>query len=469
MHVNVTKNKYKEKTYYSVRIFETQYVEGKRKQKVIESIGTTTDPDEVDKLKKKGWEHILKIEKDLKISLSEIKRIRPRSPIGLMKAIERILSSLGLIGKLREMFGNNYDEFVEEMVYRFYSITSERELYLKTKKPKDRYYRLLDKIFEKKRKLENLFYNALEKKGKISQYEVKIDATSTYFEGEGVSLAMYGFSRDHRGDRKQVVILLVLVDDYPLFSYVFEGNKRDVSLFLRTLKDLKERIKYDRFTIFCDRGFFKPEYLEELEEEDIFYVMAVPRRIGEWPEHHNKQSKEFSVDGRRAILYENSELREKLLEELNETIKKIEEDLPRLTPSEMKRKYKYALKFIDLKKKELKWKIVEKEKKVLGRWVVLTNISNKSAEEIVEDYKSLQEIERDFRILKHEINLRPIFHRRDDRVISHIFICVLTLLIKHIIEEEFGKDKLEEIMKIFSYDISTQKGTFQWAENISLE
>ena len=111
--------------------------------------------------------------------------------------------------------------------------------------------------------------------------------------------------------------------------------------------------------------------------------------------------------------------------------------------------------------------MVEKEKKVLGRWIVVTNISDKPAEGIVEDYKSLQEIERDFRILKHELNLRPVFHRRDDRVISHIFICVLILLIKHVIEEEFGKEKLEEIMKIFSYDITTEKGILSWAEKIS--
>ena len=121
----------------------------------------------------------------------------------------------------------------------------------------------------------------------------------------------------------------------------------------------------------------------------------------------------------------------------------------------------------NIKKKTLKEKMVEKEKKVLGRWIVVTNISDKPAEGIVEDYKSLQEIERDFRILKHELNLRPVFHRRDDRVISHIFICVLILLIKHVIEEEFGKEKLEEIMKIFSYDITTEKGILSWAEKIS--
>ncbi|MEM3445685.1 MAG: hypothetical protein QW115_06930 [Thermoplasmata archaeon] len=67
----------------------------------------------------------------------------------------------------------------------------------------------------------------------------------TKFEGDNVSMAIYGYSRDHRSDRKQAVILLVLVDEYPVYSYVFEGNKRDVSVFLDVVKDLKERLNIE--------------------------------------------------------------------------------------------------------------------------------------------------------------------------------------------------------------------------------
>ena len=467
MHVNLTKNTYKGTTYYAVRICETHYKDGKKTNRLVKTIGNTTDPHEVENLKRIAWEYILETQKDIRLSWSEIKRIRPQSPIGLMKTIERIFSNLELLQSLRNIFVNNYDEFIEEIAYRFYSITSERMLFLITGKPKDRYYRLLDDIFPMKRELENMFYNALVNKGKITNHEVKIDTTSTYFEGNGISLAMFGYSRDHRGDKKQVIILLVLIDDYPLFSYIFEGNKKDVTLFLDTVKDLKARIKCERFTIFCDRGFFDPKYLDTLERDrKIFYIMAVPRRKGDWPRLHDSNSKEFSIEGRRAILYENSEFRKELLGELDETLKRIDKDLKILTPSEIKKKYKYALKFIDVKNKKLKRKVIEKEKKVLGRWIVLTNIQDKdkSREEIVDDYKSLQEIERDFHILKSELNLRPVGHWGDERAIAHIYICVLTLLIKHIIEKELGKNKLGEIMEIFSHEIVTEKGVFTWTE-----
>jgi hypothetical protein len=160
-----------------------------------------------------------------------------------MKTIDRIFSNLDVIQPLKKTFANNYEELVEEVAYHFYSITSERMLYLPTGKPKDRYYRLLGNVFPVKRDLEDLFYSALVNKGKITQHEVKIDTTSTYFEDSGISLAMFGYSRDHRGDKKQIIILLVLVDNYPLFSYVFEGNKKDLSILLETVKELKKQDK----------------------------------------------------------------------------------------------------------------------------------------------------------------------------------------------------------------------------------
>ena len=97
---------------------------------------------------------------------------------------------------------------------------------------------------------------------------------------------------------------------------------------------------------------------------------------------------------------------------------------------------------------------------------MLTNLKDKdkTREEIIDDYKSLQEIERDFRILKSELYLRPINHSKDERAIAHIYVCILSLLIKHIIQKEFGRDKLEEILGIFSYEIITEKGNLIWTE-----
>ena len=466
MYVNVSKRVYKNKTYYAVRIFQTYYRNGKRVNKIIKTIGNTTDPKEVEKLKRIAYSYIIRMHKDIKLTLSDIKKIKPHSPAGLIKTVEQIFINLEIYEHLRKIFRNNYEEFIDEIVYRFYPILSERMLCLITGKPKDRYYRLLDDIYMAKREIENIFYNALVKKGKIVCNKVKIDSTSTYFEGNGPSLAMYGYSRDHREDRKQIIILLVLIDDFPLFSYIYEGNAKDVRLFAQIIKDIKERTKCKKMMLISDRGFFHPDHLDFLDSQKIEYILAVPRRKSNWYIYYENKTDDFILEGRRAILYENTELRKKLLEELDDTILKIRNDLDVLSPSEIKRKYNYALKFIDLKRKKIKTKIVEKEKMILGRWIVITNNWTATREEIINEYKSLQKIERDFHILKSELNIRPIHHRKDERVIAHITLCVLTLLIKQIIEKELGREMLEKLKEMFSYEIITDKGTILWEENL---
>ncbi|MEM3492792.1 MAG: hypothetical protein QXD15_00355 [Thermoplasmata archaeon] len=232
MHVNVTTKKYKDKIYYAVRVFETTYQNGRKITKIVKTIGNTTEKSELEKLVKEGWEYIYEVQKDVPISIREITQIKIGKPIGLIRAIDKIFSDYGIKPWLKKIFFNNYTEFLEELAYRFYAICSERMLFLATEKPKDRYYRLLDTLYENKGKIEDGIYTALVENGKITENKVKIDITSTYFEGNNVSMALYGYSRDHRSDRKHVVILLVLVDEYPVYSYVFEGNKRDVSVFL---------------------------------------------------------------------------------------------------------------------------------------------------------------------------------------------------------------------------------------------
>ncbi|MEM4293120.1 MAG: hypothetical protein QXJ27_02990, partial [Thermoplasmata archaeon] len=68
-----------------------------------------------------------------------------------------------------------------------------------------------------------------------------------------------------------------------------------------------------------------------------------------------------------------------------------------------------------------KWNsVIELEKRVLGRFIVVTNIKEESYEDIIENYKGLQKIEEGFRVLKSEFFLRPVYHWTERRVIAHI-------------------------------------------------
>ncbi|MEM3493429.1 MAG: hypothetical protein QXD15_03625, partial [Thermoplasmata archaeon] len=71
MHVNVRKYVYKGRTYFAVRIFKTVYINGKKTNKIVKTIGNTTDIGEVERLQRKAWEYIYQMEKDIPLSLRE--------------------------------------------------------------------------------------------------------------------------------------------------------------------------------------------------------------------------------------------------------------------------------------------------------------------------------------------------------------------------------------------------------------
>jgi transposase len=80
------------------------------------------------------------------------------------------------------------------------------------------------------------------------------DITSSYFEGGKCILATYGYSRDHRSDRKQIVIALVITPDgYPFYWRVLPGNTQDVTTIAELAKELKERFGVKE----CPLVFFK--------------------------------------------------------------------------------------------------------------------------------------------------------------------------------------------------------------------
>ncbi len=466
MHVSTSSVKYRGKKYTYVRVVETTRVDGKRKNRVVHTFGMADSEEEVDRLKREACLFLAsKSGQKLRIDVSKLRKVIA-APGGISSLVNHLTREYGMVEKIRECFGSYEDCFFDEILQRFYAMKSELRLGAITGKGKDRYYRFLDKAYASKEAVETAFFNALVAKGKITNFEVKIDTTSTYFEGNSVSIAMFGYSKDHRKDCRQVIVLLVLVDDYPLFTYVYEGNKKDATLLLGCLSDLKKKGLED-ITIFTDRGFFHENHFEKMDELKLRYVIATPRRIGGWNQFFDRDEGEQEIGGKRAVLYVNHELRNILLSELDTSLEKLRADLPVLNKTDLKKKHPHMKKFVDFKKKEIKPKMVEKEKRVLGKCLLLTNIpkEKKNATEIIDDYKSLQEIEQDFRILKSELNLRPVYHQRTDRVKAHIFMCVMTLLYRRIAEKDFGKETFSQSLGDMQYQFITKDAEITWQQN----
>jgi hypothetical protein len=144
----------------------------------------------------------------------------------------------------------------------------------------DRLYRALDQVLPQKEALEA---NLKERVGALFNLDYDLylyDVTSTYFEGEAVGnpLAKRGYSRDHRGDCKQVCIgLVVSRDGFPIGYEIFSGNRRDVTTVEEMVEAMEERYgKANRIWV-MDRGMVSEENMEFLIKEGRRYILGTQR------------------------------------------------------------------------------------------------------------------------------------------------------------------------------------------------
>jgi transposase len=300
------------------------------------------------------------------------------------------------------------------------------------------------------------------------------DITSTYFEGERSlvkdDLRRYGYSRDHRFDRRQVVIGMVMTrSGIPLCHHVFPGNTVDKSTVREVVKDLKERFNLERVVFVGDRGMLSDANLEMILGEEIGFIVAHPLRknghatevIGKLKNtfDYEEQAEQFREDVRDAVRFVvahcpkiAAETRKNRQERLKKADAWIREAQHRLAnPSGVGRAPSvqgtydrirdylrdhgllglYDLEVaggsVSVKKnrKALSW-----EETIDGMLMLETTDLEQPAEEIVKRYKELAEIERDWRTLKSSLLLRPVYHWTEPRIRAHIFICILALQIE---------------------------------------
>ena len=95
----------------------------------------------------------------------------------------------------------------------------------------------------------------LRKRGKASSDAFFYDFTSSYFEGSRCVIAKLGYSRDHRPDREQLVIALMITPEgYPFYWRVLAGNTQDITTIESLVSDIKRRFGIEHCTLVFDRG-----------------------------------------------------------------------------------------------------------------------------------------------------------------------------------------------------------------------
>ncbi len=284
---------------------------------------------------------------------------------------------------------------------------------------------------------------------------VFFDTTSIYFEGGGgETIGQFGHSKDHRPDRKQMVVGAILDDKgRPICCEMWPGNTTDVKSLLPIVERLKSRFGINRFCIVADRGMISADTIAALEKPEcaISYILGarmrqvkevrneVMARAGRYrdvyPEGKKSKDpaplavKEVLVEGRRYIVCRNSKqerkdkaARQAMVEALNERI--------RSNPKGLVGNRGYA-RYIKVSKggMTINQGKIEEEARFDGKWVLRTNM-DLNAEKVALKYKELWQVEQVFRDVKSVLDTRPIFHKRDETIRGHVFCSFLALVLR---------------------------------------
>jgi transposase len=144
------------------------------------------------------------------------------------------------------------------------------------------FYRSMDYLLKAKDQIEAGLFDRLRNLFSINVRLTFYDITSTYFYTDACPLASNGLSRDHRPDKKQIVIGVVTsYEGYPLKHYVFEGKTKDETTIAEVVRTLKKDYQIDETIFVGDRGMITRLNLERIEAEQFDYIMGVKHRQDE--------------------------------------------------------------------------------------------------------------------------------------------------------------------------------------------
>lgn len=304
---------------------------------------------------------------------------------------------------------------------------------------------------------------------------VLYDVTSSYFEGEQNELAAYGYNRDGKKGKKQIVIgLLTSVEGEPLAIRVFQGNTSDPHTVFEQIEALKNQFSITEIIFVGDRGMVKAKGKTELNANNMRYITALTdaqvrtllKKNRIQPELFDDKIAEVeeTEDGKRYILRRNDLVRNREAKRVEDKLKRLEilvdarneKTQKSLRASAEKgleklqnwvKKYRLN-KFITLTLIDRKIKI-HADEAAKAEWMLLdgcyvmeTDVGADilTAEQVDTSYRNLQKVERDFRTLKTGfLEVRPIFVRKKTRTEGHVFISMLALKITRAFEERLQK------------------------------
>jgi transposase len=282
---------------------------------------------------------------------------------------------------------------------------------------------------------------------------VFFDTTSIYFEGEGgQTLGWYGHSKDHRPDRLQMVVGIVMDQaGNPVCSELWPGNTSDVKSLVPIVQRLQARFPVGEVCIVADRGMISADTLQQLEERKWQYILGarmrssreareeVMGRAGRYHEVHPQSTdpqapaplkvKEVWVEERRYVVCLNEEQAEKDRQEREAIAAALRDALQQGDKSLVGNKgYRRFLRTTG-ERFSLDEDKLQAEARYDGKWLLRTN-TELAAGEVALKYKQLWMVEDIFRSMKSLLETRPVYHKCDETIRGHVFCSFLALILR---------------------------------------
>jgi transposase len=303
---------------------------------------------------------------------------------------------------------------------------------------------------------------------------VLYDLSSTYFEGKTCPLAAWGENRDGKKGKLQVNFGLIADErGCPVAVSVYEGNTGDSTTLLPQVEKVRDSFGIHEMVLVGDRGMISQKQIDKLKDiEDIYWITALRSKtirklmdngaiqLDLFDERNLFEITHPDFPGERLVVCRNPQLaklrtgtREDLLAATTRELEKVrsmvargklkEEDKIGVRVGKVVNKYKVAKHFVlDIQKGSFDFRVdqekVAAEAALDGIYVIRTSLPEQrmDADDTVRSYKDLTGVERAFRSLKTiDLHVRPIGHRKEDRVRAHIFLCMLAYYVQwHMIE-----------------------------------
>ena len=345
-------------------------------------------------------------------------------------------------------------------------------------------YKGLDYLYTNQEIIENKLFKSYYKDN--TPKRVFYDVTSSYVEGvyEDSDLVNYGYNRDKKKGKKQIVVgLLADEDGHAISIHTYPGNTNDVATFADQLDKLKKRFKLDNITIVGDGGMIKSEDIYKIKELGYDYITS----IGKPSIQKLIKDKDSKIDislfdenlqevvegDTRYVIRQNPIRRDEIRETRKSKIKRVEELIDTKVDyynTHYKAKQETLIKHIEKKLSDLKlssfmsYDIQLKDgdcivrtkdgsettktkelititlitdtqakqeiEKLDGCYVITTSLvdtTKDTKEDIHKAYKTLIKVENAFKTLKTEfLEIRPLYLRTDERIKGHIFLSMLS-------------------------------------------